>query len=175
MRYRRVPQSGLRYGGPLSGFWAPGLGRTESTEWELEHGHFVERFQLFVIIVLGESIVVTGATAAQLALTPSRMLAIAVAFLGTAVLWWLYFDEVAERSQAQLAAAGAERGRLARDAFTYLHIPIVAGMLVTGGSEVDAGSRSSRTSYVGALPLAARWPASPVRRWRGPQRPMGAA
>ena len=51
----------LDYGGPLAGFWAPGLGRTEATEWELEHGHFVERFELFVMIVLGESIVVTGA------------------------------------------------------------------------------------------------------------------
>jgi low temperature requirement protein LtrA len=59
------------------------------------------------------------------------MLAITVAFLGTTVFWWLYFDEVADRAQAQLAAAGRERGVLARDAFTYLHIPIVAGMLVT--------------------------------------------
>jgi low temperature requirement protein LtrA len=121
----------LDYGGPLAGFWAPGLGRTAATEWELEHGHFVERFQLFVLIVLGESIVVTGAAASQLPLTASRMLAIAVAFLGTAVFWWLYFDEVADRAQAQLAAAGPRRGVLARDAFTYLHIPIVAGMLVT--------------------------------------------
>jgi low temperature requirement protein LtrA len=121
----------LDYGGPLAGFWAPGLGRTQATEWELEHGHFVERFQIFVIIVLGESIVVAGRTASELALTPSRMLAIVVAFLGTAVFWWLYFDEVADRAQAQLAAAGPKRGLLARDAFTYLHIPIVAGMLVT--------------------------------------------
>jgi low temperature requirement protein LtrA len=121
----------LDYGGPLAGFWAPGLGRTAATEWELEHGHFVERFQLFVLIVLGESIVVTGATASQLPLTGPRTLAIAVAFLGTTVLWWLYFDEVADRAQAQLAAAGPRRGVLARDAFTYLHIPIVAGMLVT--------------------------------------------
>ncbi|MEA2150480.1 MAG: hypothetical protein QOD69_2310 [Solirubrobacteraceae bacterium] len=121
----------LDYGGPLAGFWAPSLGRTDVTEWELEHGHFAERFQTFVIIVLGESIVVTGATASHLALTPERMLALAVAFLGTAVFWWLYFDEVADRSQARLAEAGPQRGALARDAFTYLHIPIVAGMLVT--------------------------------------------
>ena len=121
----------LDYGGPIAGFWAPGMGRTAATEWELEHGHFVERFQTFVLIVLGESIVITGATASQLPLTPSRVLAITVAFIGTTVFWWLYFDEVADRSQAQLAAAGRRRGVLARDAFTYLHIPIVAGMLVT--------------------------------------------
>jgi low temperature requirement protein LtrA len=121
----------LDYGGPLAGFWAPGLGRTEVTEWEIEHGHFAERFQTFVIIALGETIVATGAVASQLDLTAERMLAITVAFLGTAVFWWLYFDEVAERSQARLAEAGEKRGGLARDAFTYLHIPIVAGILVT--------------------------------------------
>jgi low temperature requirement protein LtrA len=121
----------LDYGGPLAGFWAPGLGRTAATEWELEHGHFVERFELFVMIVLGETIVVTGATASHLALTPDRTGAIIVAFLGTAVYYWLYFDEVADRAARRLATAGGERGKLARDAFTYLHIPIVAGMLVT--------------------------------------------
>ncbi|HEV7807192.1 MAG TPA: low temperature requirement protein A [Solirubrobacteraceae bacterium] len=121
----------LDYGGPLAGFWAPGLGRTNATEWELEHGHFVERFETFVMIVLGETIVVTGATASHLGLTPARTAAIVVAFLGTAIFYWLYFDEVADRAADRLASAGAERGRLARDAFTYLHIPIVAGMLVT--------------------------------------------
>ena len=121
----------LDYGGPLAGFWAPGLGRTDVTEWELEHGHFVERFQTFVIIVLGETIVATGTVASQLGFTTERVLALAVAFLGTAVYWWLYFDEVAERSHARLAEAGPKLGILARDAFTYLHIPIVAGILVT--------------------------------------------
>ena len=121
----------LDYGGPLAGFWAPGLGRTDATEWELEHGHFVERFELFVMIVLGESIVVTGAAASHLGLTPARSAALVVAFLGTTVFFWLYFDEVADRAGERLADAGPERGRLARDAFTYLHIPIVAGMLVT--------------------------------------------
>jgi low temperature requirement protein LtrA len=121
----------LDYGGPLAGFWAPGLGRTVATEWEIEHGHFVERFELLVMIVLGDSILVVGMTASHLALTPARSAAIVIAFLGTAVLYWLYFDEVADRAAERLARAGPEQGRLARDAFTYLHIPIVAGMLVT--------------------------------------------
>jgi len=88
----------LDYGGPLAGFCAPGLKRTEATEWELEHGHFVERFELFVMIVLGESIVVTGATASQLHLRAARSAALVVAFLGIAVFFWLYFDEVADRA-----------------------------------------------------------------------------
>ena len=121
----------LDYGGPLAGFWAPGLGRTPATEWELEHGHFVERFELVVMIVLGETIVATGAAASHLALTPERTVAIVIAFLGTTVYYWLYFDEVADRAAERLARAGPDRGALARDAFTYLHIPIVAGVIVT--------------------------------------------
>jgi low temperature requirement protein LtrA len=121
----------LDYAGPLVGYWTPGLGRTPVTDWELEHSHFAERFQLFVIIALGESIVITGATASELALTPSRALALVVAFLLTAVLWWLYFDEVARRSLEDFGRADDERGLLGRDAYTYLHIPIVAGIIVT--------------------------------------------
>jgi low temperature requirement protein LtrA len=121
----------LDYAGPYAGYWTPGLGRTEATDWELEHAHFAERFQLFIIIVLGESIVLTGATASELDLTTAGWLAIAAAFVLTATLWWLYFDEVARRSLEDFGDAADERGRLGRDAYTYLHIPIVAGILVS--------------------------------------------
>ena len=73
------------------------MGRSQ-TDWE-SRPHFAERFQLFVIIALGESIVVTGATAVPRAHRPS-VVALAVAFLSSAALWWLYFGEVA----AQLVA-----------------------------------------------------------------------
>lgn len=120
----------LDYAGPLAGYWTPGLGRTPITDWELEHSHFAERFQLFIIIALGESIVLTGAAASDLELTLPRALAIVTAFLVTAVLWWLYFDQVARRSVEDFAAADDKRGLLGRDAYTYLHIPIVAGIIV---------------------------------------------
>jgi low temperature requirement protein LtrA len=118
------------YAGPFAGYWTPGLGRTAPTDWELEHAHFAERFQLFVIIALGESIVLTGATASGESLTGDRWLAMALGFLFSAALWWLYFDEVARRSAEDFKAAADERGRLGRDAYTYLHIPIVAGIIV---------------------------------------------
>jgi low temperature requirement protein LtrA len=121
----------LDYAGPYAGYWTPGLGRTQVSDWELEHAHFAERFQLFIIIVLGESVVVTGASASELDLTASGWLAIAAAFALTACLWWLYFDEVARASIRDFKAAADERGRLGRDAYTYLHIPIVAGILVS--------------------------------------------
>jgi low temperature requirement protein LtrA len=120
----------LDYAGPFAGHWTPGLGRTAATAWELEHAHFAERFQLFVIIALGESIVITGATASGEPLTASRWGALALGFALAAALWWLYFDEVARRSVEDFKAAADKRGRLGRDAYTCLHIPIVAGIIV---------------------------------------------
>ena len=118
------------YAGPFAGYWTPGLGRSQTSDWELEHAHFVERFQLFILIALGESITATGASAAAHShLGGDRIAAIAVGFAITAALWWLYFDHVAARSAEDFAAA-EDRGQLGRDAFTYLHIPIVAGIVL---------------------------------------------
>jgi low temperature requirement protein LtrA len=82
-----------------------------------------------MIIALGESIVVTGATTAQLDLTTARVTAFGLAFLGTAALWWLYFDYVARIAQRRLELA-VDRTRLARDAYTYLHVVMVAGIIL---------------------------------------------
>jgi len=117
------------YAGPFAGYWTPGLGRTAPLDWELEHAHFAERFQLFIIIALGESIVLLGATGSGQNLTTGRWLAIVAGFMLDAALWWLYFDEVARASVDDFKAAADERGRLGRDAYTYLHIPIIAGII----------------------------------------------
>ena len=114
------------YVAPSVGYWTPRLGRSATTDWEIEAAHFAERFQLFIIIALGESIVVTGATASSLVLDFANGTALMVAFATSAALWWLYFDEVGWRAQRFLSRAD-DSGRLARDAYTYLHIPIVAG------------------------------------------------
>jgi low temperature requirement protein LtrA len=120
--------------GPYAGYWTPGLGRSRTTDWEIEGAHFAERFQLFVIIALGESIVVTGATASDRSLDAATLVALAVAFAGAAAMWWLYFDRVARHAQARLRKAD-DPGRLARDAFTYLHLPIVAGIIATAAGD----------------------------------------
>jgi low temperature requirement protein LtrA len=118
------------FSGPLLRYKTPGLGRSLTSDWTIEGKHFAERFQLFIIIALGESIVVTGATGSQTNLDTLTVIALGVAFLGTAALWWLYFDEVAGKSQRGLADH-RDPGRIARDAYTYLHIPIVAGIILT--------------------------------------------
>ena len=118
------------YAGPYAGYWVPGLGRVGTTDWQIEPSHFAERFQLFVIIALGESIVVTGLTASSLELDGPRVAAIAIAFLSSAALWWLYFTYVSRIAQLRLTMSD-DPGRLARDAYTYIHIPIVAGVIVT--------------------------------------------
>jgi low temperature requirement protein LtrA len=118
------------YLGPFVGYWTPGLGRSTPADWQILPGHFAERFQLFIIIALGESIVLTGATASGLELTTARIAAIAVAVLITAALWWLYFGPNERLGQAVLSRAGEDRGRIARDVYTYLHLPIVAGIIV---------------------------------------------
>jgi low temperature requirement protein LtrA len=120
----------LDYAAPLVTFWLPGRPRLRPEAWEVGTEHFAERFQLFIIIALGESIVITGATTAELELTTATVAAFGVAFLSTAALWWLYFNLVAAIAQRRLAQA-ENRTILARDAYTYLHVVIVAGILLS--------------------------------------------
>jgi low temperature requirement protein LtrA len=123
-----IPAVALDLAAPVAGYWLPGRGRAATTDYDIEGGHFVERCQGFIIIALGESIVVTGATAADAGLTATVVLCLGVAFIETAALWWLYFGAVAERSRDVMRTCD-DPGRLARDAYTYLHLPIVAGII----------------------------------------------
>jgi len=119
----------IDYGGPLCTYWVPGLPRVAPSAWELEVAHFAERFQLFVILALGESIVVTGATTSGEELGAAQLGAFAVAFLGSAAMWWLYFNASAAVAQRRLELA-PNRTNTARDAYTYLHVVLVAGVIV---------------------------------------------
>ena len=99
--------------------------------WRLVPKHFAERHALIVIIALGESIVAIGVGAG--AAVDAGV--VAAATLGTVVaaaLWWLYFDVVALVAERRLASAseGRERNALARDSYSYLHFPMVAGIVL---------------------------------------------
>lgn len=120
----------LDYSGPLALFPVPGRRRLSGETWQLLTGHFAERFGLFVIIALGETIVLTGATMADLDLDPATLAAFSLAFVGTAALWWLYFTSTRELA-ARALAASTTRTTLARDAYTYGHVPLVAAIILS--------------------------------------------
>jgi low temperature requirement protein LtrA len=94
-------------------------------------GHFVERYGLIIIIALGESIVAIGVGAAGLEIGAGVVVAAVFGVALAAALWWAYFDFVMLVAERRLSAAkGEERARLARDAFSYLHLPMVAGIVL---------------------------------------------
>ena len=88
-----------------------------------------ERCGLFIIIALGEGLVITGASYAVAASQPGLDFALLNAFLGSFAMWWLYFD-IGARRGARHIEQHAVPGLIARQAFTYWHIPIVAGIIV---------------------------------------------
>ena len=122
---------GLDLAGPLAAYWLPRFGRTPMSQWQIEGAHFGERFQLFVIIALGESIVLAGATASDTGLSIEVVSALLLAFLSSTALWWLYFGQVAGTVFERIRTATLEeRGQIGRDIYTYLHLPIVAGIVL---------------------------------------------
>lgn len=114
---------------PLIGFWVPKLKQSRTAEWTVEGGHMAERCGLFIIIALGESILITGATFSDLAWTVANVSAFVVAFVSSVAMWAVYFNIGAGRASRQIASS-EDPGRLARSGYTYLHILIVAGIIV---------------------------------------------
>lgn len=121
---------GIEVLSPSVYFWVPGLGRSTLDDWNIEGNHMAERCALFVIIALGESLLVTGATFAELATTAQGLLGFVVAVLGSIAMWWVYFDSGAERAHHRIAHS-ADPGRQARIAYTYIHLLIIAGIIVS--------------------------------------------
>ncbi|MGW8390271.1 low temperature requirement protein A [Pseudoduganella sp. HUAS MS19] len=115
--------------GPILFYFVPGLGRSTLADWNVDGSHMAERCALFVIIALGESLLVTGATFADLAFDPATVAAFLLAVLGAILMWWLYFDHGLEQGHHRIVHS-ENPGRHARNNYTYLHIPIVAGIIV---------------------------------------------
>jgi low temperature requirement protein LtrA len=116
------------------GFYVPGLGGSRTTEWTISGGHFAERCQAFVLIALGESIIVTGSLLRLDDPGVHDVLAYGAAFAGAVGLWWVYFDRAAEDS-AQVIESSADPGRLARNAFHWVHPLIIGGVIVTAAAD----------------------------------------
>ena len=125
----------IEYSAPALGFVVPRLGRSQVSDWQVSGEHMAERCALFVIICLGETILVTGRTVAGMELVGGfTILLLATAFLTTATMWWIYF-RFGHGEAAHLIENSATPGRIARLAFTYAHIPIVAGIVLSAVAE----------------------------------------
>jgi low temperature requirement protein LtrA len=144
---------GLDLAAPLATYWVPGVGGTPMSQWQIEGAHFGERFQLFVIIALGESIVLAAATASDTGLSVEVVSALLLAFLSSTALWWLYFGQVAGTVLERIRMATIEeRGQIGRDIYTYLHLPIIAGIvLVAVGDELVIAHPMDDLHEAGAL------------------------
>jgi low temperature requirement protein LtrA len=124
----------IEYAGPAAGFWTPRLGRSTTADWNIEGSHMAERAGLFIIIALGESVLVTGATFSKMDWTTLTVAAFVVAFVGTVAMWWIYFNIGAERG-SEVIARSDDPGRLGRLAYTYIHLLPVAGIIVSAASD----------------------------------------
>jgi low temperature requirement protein LtrA len=118
----------IEYVGPAAYFYVPGLGRSSTHEWDVEGGHLAERCSLFVMIALGESVVVMGSSFAEGTRTADLWFAFLMAFVGCVAMWWIYFDLGVERGSRSIIQS-TDPGRTARLGYTYLHLLIVAGIV----------------------------------------------
>jgi low temperature requirement protein LtrA len=104
---------------------------TGTRGWQVSPGHFAERHGLIVIIALGESVVALGVGVSDELYSVRTVVAVLVGFTALACLWWLYFDVVAIAAESRLASAPEEeRNALARDSYNYVHLLMVAGIVL---------------------------------------------
>lgn len=125
---------GIELLAPAALYWLPWLGRSSTSDWNIDGSHMAERCGLFVIIALGESLLVTGATFAELTWDTATIIGMLNAVVASIAMWWMYFDSGAERSHRRIVQS-SDPGRQARIAYTYLHAPIVAGIIVVAVSD----------------------------------------
>jgi low temperature requirement protein LtrA len=167
----------LECAGPLLFFAVPGLGRSRPKDWQISGGHMAERCALFIIISLGEGILVTGATFSELEPSRATILAFVSAFVASVAMWWIYFD-IGARRGSELMEHDEHPGLIGRAGYTYGHIPIVAGIVVlavadeqvlmhpTGHSEpfLLACLVGGPLLFIGGTAAFKRL-TSPIRRW----------
>jgi low temperature requirement protein LtrA len=103
-----------------------------SEGWKLSPAHFAERHGLIIIIALGESIVAIGVGAEAVEIDAGVVVASVLGIALAATLWWLYFDIVAIVAERRLANAkpGKEQNEIGRDSYSYIHFPMVAGIVL---------------------------------------------
>jgi low temperature requirement protein LtrA len=135
--------------GGLAGFYTPGLGRSRTSDWTISGGHFAERCSAFVLIALGESIVIIGATLTDRPVSAADITAFVVGFAGSVAMWWLYFDQSAEAAAEKIARSD-DPGRLGRSAYHLIHPVMVAGIIVSAAADEQVLSEPGATASASA-------------------------
>jgi low temperature requirement protein LtrA len=124
--------------GGAAGFYTPGLGKSQTADWTIEGGHFAERCQGFILIAIGESIVVIGASLASRldagSLTGAEITAFVIAVVSSIAFWWVYFDRTAQDAAAVIARS-EDPGRIGRTAYHLIHPIMVAGIIVAAAAD----------------------------------------
>ena len=120
---------GLELIGTMLGYPVPGLGRVKIASWNVSGPHIAERTALFVLIAMGEGLLVTGFAFVAMESSAEGVIAMIAAFVAAASAWWIYFDH-GERIGAEAIEAADEPGRLVRTAYTWIHLPIIAGIVL---------------------------------------------
>jgi low temperature requirement protein LtrA len=148
----------LVYGAMWLGFPLPRLGHSHTTDYTINGEHMAERCLLFVTIALGESIIITGSNFGELPMSTERSAALVMAFVGSAAIWWIYFDRGAEAGR-EIISAASDPGRLGLIAYTYCHIPIVAGIIVAAAGDEIAIAQPDQEVSAGEAALILGGPA----------------
>ena len=135
-----------------SGSASRGWAAPPAMEWAIEGAHFAERCQLLVIVALGESILVIGATAVGTEVTAGTVTAFVLAFLTSVTLWWLYFANSAEAGAMALARAD-DPGRFALT-YDHYHLIMIAGIIATAvGDELVISHPGEAATWAEAAAL----------------------
>jgi low temperature requirement protein LtrA len=133
------------------GFPLPVLGRNRTTDYTITGLHLAERCLLFIILAIGESILITGEGFGELPHSRGVWAAFTVAFAGSAAIWWIYFDRTIELARARMVEA-ADPGRLGVLAYTFYHMYIVAGIIVSAaGDELSIEHPTATIDRAGLL------------------------
>ncbi|HYI49964.1 MAG TPA: low temperature requirement protein A [Microbacterium sp.] len=128
---------GLELIGTVLGYPVPGVGRVKIAAWDVSGPHIAERTALFVLIALGEGLLVTGFAFVAMESSTEGIIAMIAAFVAAASAWWIYFDH-GERIGAEAIEAADEPGRLVRTAYTWIHLAIIAGIMLLSVGDKEA-------------------------------------
>ncbi|MBB3980017.1 low temperature requirement protein LtrA [Rhizobium azooxidifex] len=149
----------VEYIGPVVRYWLPSIGAAPPEALNVDGEHLAERCALFVIIALGETILTTGKNASAHLENAGTVPVLVLAFLTTVLMWWLYFHHGQEKA-AEKAERTSKPQETAQHLFTYCHLPIIAGIILTAVGEdfslshpFESGSGSSAVALLGGPAL----------------------